>query len=551
MVEIDFFGHPDGFQLGHKAIGHQIATAAKTKGNPPSLNFVDWINVVRDILLPLGRRHLPLLLFLDVKNDHLARVKTAQEHNLATLNHTIETAFRDKLLSVDAFERMGRRPLLGDLAGRVIVVLTGHEKTRFLYRHDSGFTPCVSVSLRQHVLEVHCARPSGNGALWYWIGRLCDAMRDPVSAASPDASVAAVEWLQHGWLKVKGHHPSAALNSDGWIVCFYECDNPVGFGFGFGGHSLRYVTAQVSLSASFPVVQQRQNITLPQDGFAPFVDLCDDNSIVLSFFESTATLCVKFGRLDPATAQIAWCLSRSMPTVPRPSVSSLSLRFRDRQSASAADLHVLQRDGASFSASFADLPASLESDVVPAPAAHLGLDRCPVPQRAVAVLVSSSDSLVFYSIVAVAQLQTEPFWLPIRFRQLCFIDHHPYDTLVKPSEAYFHSHHAGRNPGQWAARREGELKFMRAWRFNAPLWSAAIPAHVNLVATDFPFDQGFLAFCRANRVLLDTPAFLDFGEAEQSVAAVESSSSSSSSSSSEPEPDAAAAYSSCPPGYWD
>lgn len=596
VVEIDMFGHPDGFQLGHKAIAHQ--TAIRVPGNPATVSFVDWLNVVRDFVNSPSpssssgaggerARRLPLILYLDLKNDHLARVKSAQEHNLASLNQAVETAFAGRLVTVDQFERMGRRPTLADLEGKVMVVLTGHEKTRWLYRHDSGYWPTVSVSSRHQVLQVHCARAVGNGALWYWVGRVCDAVRDPIFPHSPDSAVASVDWFQHGWLKVKGHHPTAAYNAQGWIVVVYEYDNPIGF-----GHSLRYVTAQVSLATSYPIVLQRLNVTLPNDGHLPFVDLNDDNAVLLAYYESPATLCLKYGSLDPRSASISWSLSRSLPVIPRPSVSSLSFRFRDRSS-HAADLHIIQSpgspgssgsSGSSFSAGFGDLPRSLESEVVATPAVVHGVDKCPIPGRAVSVLVSSSSSLVFYSLASTAQLGegTEPIWLPINFKQVCFIDHHPYDTLVKSSEAYFHAHNATRDPGQWAKRKEGDLKFVRAWRLNHDLWRKPLAPHINFVATDNPFDPAFVDFCKSNNVFLDNPAFVNFEEpaaplglpppssiapSPLNTAIVDISAYSSSSSSSLSaetvaagvdnlavsygSSESASPYSSCPPGYWD
>ena len=81
-----------------------------------------------------------------------------------------------------------------------MLVLSGHEESRQLYKRDRGYHPAVAINDSGQVMEVH---DSGSGSLWYWTGQM-----------RGDGSV---EWKRHGRYD-SGQKPAIALNNDGWFV---------------------------------------------------------------------------------------------------------------------------------------------------------------------------------------------------------------------------------------------------------------------------------------------------------------------------------------------
>ena len=102
---------------------------------------------------------------------------------------------------------LGNGQTVNALRNRFVLVLSGHEESRQLYKRDRGYHPAVAINDSGQVMEVH---DSGSGSLWYWTGQ----MRNDGS----------VEWKRHGRYD-SGQKPAIALNNDGWFVEVHQSES--------------------------------------------------------------------------------------------------------------------------------------------------------------------------------------------------------------------------------------------------------------------------------------------------------------------------------------
>jgi hypothetical protein len=200
---IEFDVHDDdfatfGYRIGHDEPGHEVFHA---DGNPAGNSLSDWLDLVSDWSAS-HPSHAPITLILDLK-DPLCDNPTYDGGNLGRLNHELTRAFGADLVEVAEFEGAAV-PVVGELEGKVVVVLSGSLDNRLGYVRDQGYSPAVAMNSSGHVIEVH---DSGDGDLWYWSGRTL--------------SGGLVEWLQHEKYDT-GQEPAVALNDDGYVFEVHE-----------------------------------------------------------------------------------------------------------------------------------------------------------------------------------------------------------------------------------------------------------------------------------------------------------------------------------------
>lgn len=200
-VHDDSFSSTGDYRVGHGAPGDQVMTGG---GNPSTARLGAWLRVIAD----WSASHptaAPLTLGLDLKDD-LTDNRSFAEGNLAHLNYAVRSAFGDRLFTPSALGSAAWPPV-DALRGRVLVVLSGHARSRLRYVQDVGQRPAVAVNAGGQVVEVH---DSGSGTLWYWTGRRETDDR--------------ITWVRHGRYDT-GQDPAVALTDDGWIVEVHQSES--------------------------------------------------------------------------------------------------------------------------------------------------------------------------------------------------------------------------------------------------------------------------------------------------------------------------------------
>ena len=195
-----------GYRIGHGIAGLEVA---KGKGNPDDLALESWLGTISSWCTD-NRGHDPVTVLLDPKGD-LTEPDSFADGNLAALNHVIDKAFGPRLYRAETLRHDDAWPSLGDLADRVICVLSGNVASRRGYVSDGGREPAVALDDQGRVVEIHS---SGQGHVWYWSGR---------------RSGEGVAWQRHGLIGA-GRSPAVAIASDGRIVAVH----------GGGGAELSY-----------------------------------------------------------------------------------------------------------------------------------------------------------------------------------------------------------------------------------------------------------------------------------------------------------------------
>lgn len=202
FVELDL--HPPAapggdFRLGHRAPGDEVAAGG---GNPASTALRDWLAVVAAWARGRAAAAAVVTVGLDFK---------VAAGPLQALNDALREELGELLVTPREFRALAAGhedgPTLDALKGRVMVVLSGHEKSRTEYMWDTGVNPAVAANDAGWVVEVH-ESPGGPTALrtlWYWTGR---------RRRTGDGGV---EWMHHGQFD-RGTTPAVALNNAGLVV---------------------------------------------------------------------------------------------------------------------------------------------------------------------------------------------------------------------------------------------------------------------------------------------------------------------------------------------
>lgn len=175
FVEFDVHA-PDGgdYRVGHTFPGHELWRSGE---NPRSELLSEWLSVIAEWV----RSHptaAPITVGLDMKSG-LSSSHSAKDGGFAKLNKLLQDVFSGGMLvSPEQFKELGEGqgeagPTVDSLRGRVLVVLSGHERSRYLYGWDIGSNPAIAMNEGGWVVEVHNSTtwPSWRHELWYWTGR--------------------------------------------------------------------------------------------------------------------------------------------------------------------------------------------------------------------------------------------------------------------------------------------------------------------------------------------------------------------------------------------
>ena len=181
------------YQLGHYLPGNEVD---QEHGNPNGILLSDWLTHVKEWSIA-HPEHAPITITLDLKDD-LTDNASFLDGSMDRLNDILINTLGNNLFTPMYFEN--EWPSVDTLRNRYIIVLSGHEESRQLYKRDRGNNPSIAINEDGKVMEVH---DSGSGTLWYWTGQM-----------TTDGSV---EWKRHGSYDT-GQTPAIALNNDGWFV---------------------------------------------------------------------------------------------------------------------------------------------------------------------------------------------------------------------------------------------------------------------------------------------------------------------------------------------
>ncbi|MFX0034914.1 MAG: Ca2+-dependent phosphoinositide-specific phospholipase C [Candidatus Hermodarchaeota archaeon] len=104
-------------------------TALNIDGNPSDLFFSNWLKVINDWSNEQKGDHAPITLFIELKDNLIdLENKPDEDYGIKKLNEIILKSFSsDKLYTYKNFTRNDSKwPILKDLKGRVIIVLTSY-----------------------------------------------------------------------------------------------------------------------------------------------------------------------------------------------------------------------------------------------------------------------------------------------------------------------------------------------------------------------------------------------------------------------------------------
>ncbi len=194
------FGNIGDYQLGHFSPGGEVE---RGHGNPNTVLLSDWLNHVKEWSSEHSG-HAPITITIDFKDDLTDNINYTNG-SMDKLNDIFVDTLGNAIFSPMYFT--GEWPTVQELQDRFVLVLSGHEESRQLYKRDRGYHPAVAINDSGQVMEVH---DSGSGSLWYWTGQM--------------RSDGSVEWKRHGRYD-SGQTPAIALNNDGWFVEVHQSES--------------------------------------------------------------------------------------------------------------------------------------------------------------------------------------------------------------------------------------------------------------------------------------------------------------------------------------
>jgi hypothetical protein len=279
-----------GYFLGHSGPGNDVD---KTGGNPPTTLLVDWLVVVAG-WSDGHHGHAPITVALDMKDDITDDNYSFAQANPAALNKTLTDVFGDKLLMAGVRDYdTNPLPNVSQLRDKVIVVLSGNQHTRTLYRRDAAAEPAVAMNSAGRVVEVHQSNTADY--LWYWTGRY-----------GPDGTV---QWDRHTRYDT-GRTPAVAVDASGTVVEVHKSQN---------NSNLYYHVGKLGADNEIvwgPSVQY-------DTGATPAVALNDNGDVVeVHSAGSNTGLWSRVGKVSGT--QITWGPSRKYDTGQTPSVAFTS-----------------------------------------------------------------------------------------------------------------------------------------------------------------------------------------------------------------------------------
>lgn len=115
------------FEVGHASPCNGVALGG---GNPSSARLKEWLGILEKWSRQ-NPRHGPLTVCIDVKDD-LTGTHGKQDGNLKSLNEIIQNVFGKRLFKAEQVGEIW--PTVEELRGRILIVLSGDEKSRLKYR---------------------------------------------------------------------------------------------------------------------------------------------------------------------------------------------------------------------------------------------------------------------------------------------------------------------------------------------------------------------------------------------------------------------------------
>ena len=237
------FANIGDYQLGHFSPGGEVE---RGHGNPSTVLLSDWLSHVK-AWSSENQGHAPITITIDFKDDLTDNINH-MNGSMDKLNDIFVSTLGNAIFAPMYFA--GEWPSVDELRNRFVLVLSGHEESRQLYKRDRGHHPAVAINDSGQVIEVH---DSGSGSLWYWTGQM--------------RSDGSVEWKRHGRYD-SGQKPAIALNNDGWFVEVHQSESNT---------TLWYRTGQLDSDYN-PVFQNSEQY---DDGVEPTIRFTSKNSSTL------------------------------------------------------------------------------------------------------------------------------------------------------------------------------------------------------------------------------------------------------------------------------
>jgi len=132
------------FQLGESLYpGYQVDT--NISGNPTDILLTSWLKIIKD-WSDQHPYHAPITLAYDLKEDFTTKSDDGNDYLYLLINKTIKF-FGNKLFTPQNLKPDGSWPLVNEMLGRILIVLSGDIDTgRQTYAHDKTYYPHVFFS---------------------------------------------------------------------------------------------------------------------------------------------------------------------------------------------------------------------------------------------------------------------------------------------------------------------------------------------------------------------------------------------------------------------
>ncbi len=206
LIELDFHDNGWGparkdYRVGHLTPGMEVQ---RDNGNPTTFELKEWLRTIA-AWSSANRGHAPITIVLDSKGD---LTDNDAGGDLTDFNTMLLDVFGPRLFTREEHDSLGNWPDVGQLAGRILCVLSGHGGTRAAYRWSYGSAPALGRNAAGDLVLLY---ESPVGDLKYWSGK---------------AGGGTITWLRKGTYapsELGLRQPSVAVTDGGWVVaacCF-------------------------------------------------------------------------------------------------------------------------------------------------------------------------------------------------------------------------------------------------------------------------------------------------------------------------------------------
>lgn len=315
-IEIPIHQRPHSLEVLVGTRGPGIDVLSGTDENPSSLLLEEWFKCVMRFSVEFPM-HLPLIIFLEARNDLLSRDEQLRVNDyrggFPNVNRIILSVFGKRLFSSHEFSHTydSKWPTVGELCGRIIIVLSGDQRTRKHLIQDSGFHPTIGcMRLSRSVLTIHDSKASRDGAMWFWSGRLISfpPLEDLTVQSHileqhslPDNLRLIQRWDRHGRVgNISGYNPSIAINDSGWVVGVFQSHSlfsvKLKYFVGFLYEDFIFGEDPKETRIGFKILGDAIEIN-SANGSQPSVAISNTNHVIMLCHDQN-NLIYHFGRLD-------------------------------------------------------------------------------------------------------------------------------------------------------------------------------------------------------------------------------------------------------------